>query len=68
LKPTTITKNFLKLRRKDEAFLFKPFQFAHVFNAVLANGNIIGNLLIVSAITNCKKKIYEECFSGKAFD
>jgi hypothetical protein len=38
LKPTTITKNFLKLRRKGEAFYFKPFQCIDVFNAVLPMG------------------------------
>jgi hypothetical protein len=68
LKPTAITKEFFKASSQDEAFSFKPFQFIIVFNAVLANGYIISNLLIVSINTNCIKKISTDDFSGKAFD
>ena len=52
---------FLKLRRRDGAFSFKPFQFIAVFNAVFVYGNIAGNLLIVSTKAYCKKKVYQEC-------
>jgi len=61
-------KEFFKLRRKGEAFYFKLFRCANVFNATLANGNIISNLLIFSTNPDCKKKVYSEYFSGKAFD
>jgi len=60
LKPTAITKIFLKLRRKGEAFLFKPFPELIVFRCGFADGNILLNLLIVTIDDNCKKKIHQK--------
>jgi hypothetical protein len=57
LKPTAITKFFLKLRRKDEAFLFKLFQSANVHNAISADGNILVNLLIFTMMATVKRKL-----------
>ena len=51
---------FLKLRRRDGAFSFKPFRFIAVFIASFVYGNIAGNLLIVSRNAHCKKKVYQE--------
>jgi hypothetical protein len=53
-------KKISKASLYDEAFSFKPFCEVPVFNAALAFGYILANLLILSTNTNCKKKDYEE--------